>query len=49
MRFALQDGQVNWGSTNTNNPSMGSFGFGVLVANQANDPRFGQVSARIDF
>lgn len=41
--------QVNWGSPNTNITSTGSSGFGVLAANQGNDPRIGQVEARFNF
>jgi hypothetical protein len=41
--------QVNWSSPNTNITSTGSSGFGVLAANQGNDPRIGQVEARFNF
>jgi hypothetical protein len=38
--------RVNWGFPNT---SLTSSSFGVLGATQANDPRIGQVTARINF
>lgn len=41
--------QVNWGGPNTSLTATGKAGFGVLAANQANDPRIGQVTARINF
>ncbi len=46
--------QVNWGGPTTNASSTATkgcptCGFGDLPLNQANDPRIGQVSARLDF
>lgn len=41
--------KVNWGSPNTTLTSTGSSGFGTLAESQANDPRIGQVTARVNF
>lgn len=41
--------QVNWSGPNTNLTSIGGSGFGVVPLNQTNDPRIGQVTARINF